>query len=133
MGFLYWELILPSGSTVVYQDATTPVNYASLQEIVDAFNDSPNNFDFTATLQGNNIYIASPPNTFEFYNGSEVNLQYAYFSEFPIQEYNSEFENGVNPTLISYIGQFENQKPLVEQTCLTNEQVINIINNINKI
>ena len=133
MGFLYWELILPSGSTVVYQDATTPVNYASLQEIVDAFNDSPNNFDFTATLQGNNIYIASPPNTFEFYNGSEVNLQYAYFSEFPIQEYNSEFKNGVNPTLISYIGQFENQKPLVEQTCLTNEQVINIINNINKI
>ena len=133
IGFLYWELILPSGSTVVYQDATTPVNYASLQEIVDAFNDSPNNFDFTATLQGNNIYIASPPNTFEFYNGSEVNLQYAYFSEFPIQDYNSEFENGVNPALISYIGQFENQKPLVEQTCLSNEQVITIINNINNI
>ena len=141
LGLLFWELVLPQGTFIVHQDII-PENYASLQEIVDVFNDAPGNFDFTAVLQGSNINIISPPNTFEFYNSYEVNLRYTYDSpEYTNFIFKNILINGINPTREEYINNFTlcEEQPgscmstTVEQTCLSNDDVKKVITNINKI
>lgn len=144
-GTLYWGLVTQLGNFVVYQD-NTPFNYTSLQEIVDAFNNG-NNQGFTATLQGSDIIITSPENSFDFFNGDEVELAYTYESE-EYEDYNTleQFSGGEQPEIVTYeeffapiatIGDFINDNPCepetVEQYCLSNKNIISIIKHIDRI
>lgn len=144
-GTLYWGLVTQLGNFVVYQD-NTPFNYTSLQEIVDAFNNG-NNQGFTATLQGSDIIITSPQNSFDFFNGDEVELAYTYESE-EYEDYNTleQFSGGEQPEIVTYeeffapiatIGDFVNDNPCepetVEQYCLSNKNIISIIKHIDRI
>lgn len=144
-GTLYWGLVTQLGNFVVYQD-TAPFNYTSLQEIVDAFNNG-NNQGFTATLQGSDIIITSPQNSFDFFNGDEVELGYTYESE-EYEDYNTleQFSGGEQPEIVTYeeflapianIGDFVNDNPcepsIIEQTCLTNDEAEKIYNELSKL
>jgi len=135
-----------SGSSILYND-TEIVNYLNYEEFQTKFNESLNNLGFSLEIIEGNFIFSTPINTFEFYNGYQIELIYSYASsEYTlVQEYQT-FINGVNPVLVEYdgifaptgyLGDFINDNPctptLNTLTCLTNEQVMCIINNINKI
>jgi hypothetical protein len=130
-------------------DDLPPQNYTSRQALVDSFNASPDNLDFQIKLPlvGNVVQFLSPPDSFSFFNGYIFRYSYDYVSP-QYTDYvnvNSTFINGVDPTLTPYegtfdegnIGLFVNDNPCeettAEQECLTNKQVSDIINHINKL
>jgi hypothetical protein len=133
---------------ILYVDPT-PQNYASRQELVNAFNAGPDNLDFQITLPlvGNVVQFLSPPDSFDYFNNYIFRYSYDYVSpQYPNYEnINSTFINGVDPTLTPYEGTFEegdiglfvNDNPCeettAEQECLTNNDVNKIIAHIDKL
>jgi len=132
----------------LYSDSS-PVNYSSFQEWVTAINNNPNNLGFSTSNILTDFRINSPQNSFAYFNnGNEFELYYTYDSpQYAGDNYGQSIpiENGVDPTLTPYEGQFVagvlgdfiNTDPcapsIVTQTCLSNAQVSKIITHINKL
>jgi hypothetical protein len=135
---------------VLYNDLT-PQNYISRQSLVNIFNAAnpfPNNFQINLiNPSSSSCTIQSPPNSFEYFNTNKFRYSYTYFSD-QYSDYidiTTTFANGVDPTLTPYegifqvgdIGTFVNDNPceatIAEQDCLSNKQVSNIIQHINKL
>ena len=135
---------------VLYED-DTPQNYISRQSLVNIFNAAnpfPNNFQINLiNPSSSSCTIQSPPNSFEYFNTNNFRYSYTYFSD-QYSDYidiTTTFANGVDPTLTPYegifqigdIGTFVNDNPceatIAEQECLSNKQVSNIIQHINKL
>jgi len=139
-------LIDTLSNTVLLYNDTTIVNYSSYEEFQTAFNNSLNNLGFSLEIVEKDFIFSPPINTFEFYNDYQIELIYSYASsEYTLVQEYKEFENGVNPALVAYdgifaptgyLGDFINDNPctpkIIEQTCLSNNDVENIINHINK-
>ena len=133
---------------VLYEDLTS-VNYPSIEAIMDAFNDSETNYGFVFSF-GNFIILfkfQSPIASFDYYDTYSVVLEYNYDSPQYTSFISPEiyFSGGELPTLQTYSGTFENGNigpfitdnpctpTTIGESCLTNENVINIINHINKL
>lgn len=135
---------------VLYNDLT-PQNYISRQSLVNIFNAAnpfPNNFQINLINPlSSSCTIQSPPNSFEYFNANNFRYSYTYVSD-QYSDYidiTTTFANGVDPTLTPYegifqvgdIGTFVNDNPceatIAEQECLSNKQVSNIIQHINKL
>jgi hypothetical protein len=145
---LFTPLPLSVLEDTLYVDPT-PQNYASRQELVNAFNAGPDNLDFQITLPlvGNVVQFLSPPDSFSFFNDFIFRYSYNYLSPqyTDYENINSTFINGVDPTLTPYEGTFEegdiglfvNDNPceetIAEQECLTNNDVNKIIAHIDKL
>lgn len=129
----------------LFQDETL-VNYTSLLEVVNAINNSSTNLGFSCEVSGDNIIFTAPDNTGTIYNNYKIVFSYFYESEQYVDfEETSPLENGEDPQPVEY-SSFFNQRSeiteflttvpctptLIEESCLTNNQVITIINYINK-
>jgi hypothetical protein len=139
---LYWGVTIGTTTYIVHQD-TTPVNYSSLQDIVDAFNNG-NNQNLTAVLQGNNIKITTPLYTYNLLNGSLVELEYIYSSpEYTGNSITQTIAGGIQPSSVDYDDLFTNKQFIsdfinikecspttVQLTCLTNENIESIFNHL---
>lgn len=143
--FLYWELVSNSVTYIVYTDLGF-VNYTSIQQFIDAFNNG-NNLGCNAVLEGNNIRINAPTNSFGLFDGASVRLSYVYQSS-QYTNYNETefFQNAIWYELVSYFGEFQNEYQIgefnnnnpcepetVEQYCLSNKNIISIIKHIDRI
>lgn len=131
---------------ILYQDLT-PQNYTTVTELFGRLNTSPNNlgFSYLFLILGN--FINSPVDSFAYYNGYNIQITFNYVSEqYEDVDITRELEDGVNPTLVDYaasfdingnVGPFENNNPCepytAEQECLSNTDITNIINHINRI
>jgi len=151
-GILFLELIGAfTASYMIYEDFVN-VNYASTQELIDAINDATTtNAGFSTSLNNNDITVYSPNASFDYYNDSFLRLKYTYRSpQYSDYDYSTlvainMYVSGVLPTLQTYSGTFENgdigpfitdnpcTPTTITQSCLTNEDIINIINYINKL
>jgi hypothetical protein len=151
-GILSLELIGAfTASYMIYEDLVN-VNYASTQELIDAINDATTtNAGFSTSLENNDITVYSPEASFDYYNDSFLRLMYTYRSpQYSDFDYSTlvainMFVSGVLPTLQTYSGTFENgnigpfitdnpcTSTTIGESCLTNENIINIINHINKL
>lgn len=140
------------GSHDIYVDSIN-VNYASNQQLINAINNATStNAGFSAAPDGSNGFIIySPKFSFNYYNGSLMELAYTYRSpQYSTNNYDRQFlisdgVAGINPSLVQYYGTFQNgdigtfvtdnpcTPTVIEQTCLTNKQVSNIIKHINKL
>lgn len=134
----------------LYNDAT-PQNYQTRQLLVNAFNATnpfPNNFQINLVSPTSaSCSIQSPPTSFDYFNNYTFRYSYDYVSPQYLDyvDEDSIFINGVDPTLTPYdgtfdvgvIGEFENESPCVpeevQQTCLSNDNIENIIDHIDKI
>lgn len=134
----------------LYIDAT-PQNYQTRQLLVNAFNATnpfPNNFQINLVSPTSaSCSIQSPPTSFDYFNNYTFRYSYDYVSPQYLDYVNEDsvFTNGVDPTLTPYdgtfdvgvIGEFENESPCVpeevQQTCLSNDNIENIIDHIDKI
>ena len=139
----------------LYDDSTTPQNYISRQSLVNIFNAAnplPVNFQISLLNSSSLATFLSPTDSFSFFNNYTFRYSYNYISDqstggqyVSIINDDSLFANGVDPTLTPYegifqigdIGTFVNDNPceatIAEQECLSNKQVSNIIQHINKL
>lgn len=127
-------------SVVIYNEST--IEFTSVEDFVLSFNEL-NTSQLTMTYDGvNTLGIYSPANSFTAYNLFPGSVT-SYILGF--DEYTGDFGDGVDPDLITYSNEFiENNEELIfnttnpcspkviEQTCLSNNDVENIINHINK-
>ena len=132
--------------TTLFQDETL-INYVSLQQVVDAINNSSTNLGFSCEVSGDNIIFTAPDNTGTIYNNYKIEFKYFYESEqYTDFEEISPLEDGVDPQPVEYISFFNQTSEIteflttnpctpttIEQSCLTNQDIINIINHINKL
>ena len=131
--------------TTLYNDLT-PQNYLSRQDLATIFNNT-NLLGFEIIILSNTLarYL-SPSDSFAYFDGFTLRYSYNYVSP-QYTDYvdeDAEFFNGVDPVLTHYEGTFEEgdigtfvtDNPCIpatiEQTCLSNNDVENIINHINK-
>lgn len=134
---------------ILYSD-TTIVNYNSFQELVDNFNNSPNNLGFSLELVNDfggvfvDFKFNAPENTFGQYNDYQIEFIFSYAEqpENNIQEYRS-FLDGEWPALVRYDSLFDDSGNIgdlintnecspttVQLTCLTNENAESIFNHL---
>lgn len=139
----------------LYTDST-PQNYLSRQSLVNIFNNTnsfPNNFQINLLNPSSSICtIQSPPTSFDYFNTHVFRYSYEYVSSQStggqyadyINE-TSTFSGGVDPVLTPYEGEFQQgdigtfvtENPcepiVVEQECLSNTDITNIIKHIDRI
>lgn len=129
--------------TFLYLDDTL-VNYASIEQLVDAFNNSTTNQGFIASTDGINFQITAPENTGTLWNDWIIQFVYNYESNQYLDiELERPFSDGVNPTVVPYNAIFTptpdtttliNNHPcedtINELVCLTNDQAQIIINEL---
>jgi hypothetical protein len=152
VGQLTVEILNPDLSpyATLYDDIT-PQNYLSRQSLVNIFNAAnplPVNFQITYSSNPNRNAFLSPTDSFSFFNNFIFRYSYNYVSPqyTSIVDADRSFVNtGIDPTLTPYegeflignIGTFVNDNPceatIAEQECLSNKQVSNIIQHINKL
>jgi len=132
--------------STLYLDSTSQY-YSNYPAIVAALNNSSVNLGFSNTSSGNRFEFFSPEDSFAFYNTYKIQVLFDYDSEqYSDIDEKTILSNGVNPTLVVYdepffndytIGDLVNDNPCeetkAEQECLTNKQVSDIINHINKL
>jgi hypothetical protein len=151
VGSLIVEILNPDLSTyaILYIDGT-PQNYLSRQSLVNIFNAAnplPVNFQISLLSGSSLAAFLSPTDSFSFFNDFKFRYSYNYVSDqySDYTDITTTFDDGVDPTLTSYegifqigdIGTFVNDNPceatIAEQECLSNKQVSNIIQHINKL
>jgi hypothetical protein len=130
----------------LYQDPS-PQNYTTVTELFGRLNTSPNNMDFYYVFGFINNIFNSPVDSFAFYEGEKIQITYNYESdEYEDVDITRTLDDGIDPTLETYESPFEvdgntgtfiNDNPceatIAEQDCLSNKQVSNIIQHINKL
>jgi hypothetical protein len=129
----------------------TPQNYQSRQLLVNAFNATnpfPNNFQINLVSPTSAFCnILSPPTSFDYFNN--YTFKYSYFYVSPqytdYVDVTTTFSGGVDPVLTPYEGEFQQgdigtfvtdnpcEPIVVEQECLSNTDITNIINHIDRI
>lgn len=128
-----------------------PQNYFNRQQLVTLFNNTnpfPNNFQINlASFSSSFCTIQSPPTSFDFFNTYKFRYSYLYVSPqyTDYVDVTTTFINGIDPVLTPYEGEFQsgdigpfiNNNPCepttVEQECLSNKQITDIIKHIEKI
>jgi hypothetical protein len=132
----------------LYNDIT-PQNYISRQSLANIFNATnpfPDNFQISLVVGSALAQFLSPPTSFDYFNTFKFRYSYDYVSPqyTDYVDVTTTFIGGVDPVLTPYdgefvegdIGTFVTDNPCipttVEQTCLSNNQVLNIINKITK-
>jgi hypothetical protein len=129
--------------TFLYLDNTL-VNYANIEQLVDAFNNSTTNLGFVASTDGTSFQITAPENTGTLWNDWIIQFVYNYESNQYLDiEVTRPFLDGVDPTVVPYDAIFTptpdtttliNDNPcedtINELVCLTNEQAQIIINEL---
>jgi hypothetical protein len=132
--------------STLYVDSTSQY-YPNYSAIVAALNNSSVNLGFSNTSSVDRFQFFSPEDSFAYYNTYKIQILFDYDSEqYSDIDEKTILSNGVDPTLVVYsepflndytIGDFVNDNPceetIAEQECLTNKQVSDIINHINKL
>lgn len=132
-------------STLYFDSVDT--YYSNYPAIVNALNTSTTNLGFSNSSSGNRFEFFSPEDSYAYYNSFRINVLFNYTSnQYTDVNQTLVLGSGVNPTLVTYsdlfdntatIGNFINDNPCtpepVEQTCLSNKDVINIIKHIDRI
>jgi hypothetical protein len=139
----------------LYTDST-PQNYLSRQLLVNIFNNTnsfPNNFQINLLNPSSSVCtIQSPPTSFDYFNTHVFRYSYEYVSSQSIGgqyadyvDVTTTFSGGVDPVLTPYEGEFQSgdigtfvtdnpcEPVVVEQECLSNNDIISIIKHIDKI
>jgi hypothetical protein len=156
VGQLTVDILDPALAVYVnlYTDAF-PQNYISRQSLASIFNATnpfPDNFQISLLGGSALAQFLSPPTSFDFFNTYKFRYSYSYVStQSTTGQYidyvnvTTTFIGGVDPVLIPYEGEFEegNIGPfitdnpctptVVEQTCLTNNQISKVIQHIDKL
>jgi hypothetical protein len=130
----------------LYQDPS-PQNYTTVTELFGRLNTSPNNMDFYYVFGIINNIFNSPVDSFAFYENKKIQVTYNYESDQYLDiDITRTLDDGIDPTQETYeaffevdgnTGTFVNDNPceatIAEQDCLSNKQVSNIIQHINKL
>lgn len=134
----------------LYTDSN-PQNYLSRQSLVNIFNNTnsfPNNFQINlVNPSSSSCTIQSPPTSFDYFNTHVFRYSYNYESPqyTDYVDVTTTFSGGVDPVLTPYEGEFQQgdigtfvtdnpcEPIVVEQECLSNNDIISIIKHIDKI
>jgi hypothetical protein len=139
--------LLGPGLLTIIVDGVTIYNsneeFTTVEEFITYFNDNNTLGITVSSPNALQLSFTSPEFSFESYNGILVEI-FNYKGIY--SEYNETYAGGIDPTLNSYEGTFTlnessedfiNNNPCepetVEQTCLSNKDVVNIIKHIDRI
>jgi hypothetical protein len=139
--------LLGPGLLTIIVDGVTIYNsneeFTTVEEFITYFNDNNTLGITVSSPNALQLSFTSPEFSFESYNGILVEI-FNYKGIY--SEYNETYAGGIDPTLNSYEGTFtlnESSEDFinnnlcepetVEQTCLSNKDVVNIIKHIDRI